>query len=319
MKRVTVSAPGKLHLSGEHAVVHGKPALVVAVGKRLYVTLTQNPEPRTQNPIVNLKTKKDYLSTIIHLIEKKYQVSFTDFSLEITSDIPVGAGMGSSAALVVATIGALIIYLGNPWNPQEINELAFQAEKFQHGNASGSDPTVITHGGLLWYRKELEFLKTFWLLPFKIPKSFTPFVLVDTGRTESTKDLVVGVVGKKKTQNPGAFELLIAKIEQVTRTITQAIHDEKEVDFRKLVTINERLLEQLGVVSNSTQKFIRDIENSGGAAKISGAGGVKTGSGIVLAVHDDPQKLMALAKKYKHPSFQVTLGGEGVRREQVVV
>ena len=86
-----------------------------------------------------------------------------------------------------------------------------------------------------------------------------------------------------------------------------------------MVTINERLLEQLGVVSNSTQKFIRDIENSGGAAKISGAGGVKTGSGIVLAVHDDPQKLMALAKKYKHPSFQVTLGGEGVRREQVVV
>ena len=330
MKKVIVSAPGKLHLSGEHAVVHGKPALVVTTNKRLYVTLENQKSKisakggsafgrKDQNDILKIKNERNYLASIINLLETKYDTQLRDLSLEITSDIPVGAGMGSSAALVVATIGALIIYLGKPWNPQEINELAFQAEKFQHGNTSGSDPTVITHGGLLWYRKELEFLKTFWLLPFKIPKSFTPFVLVDTGRTESTKDLVVGVVGKKKTQNPGAFELLIAKIEQVTRTITQAIHDEKEVDFRKLVTINERLLEQLGVVSNSTQKFIRDIENSGGAAKISGAGGVKTGSGIVLAVHDDSQKLITLAKKYKYPSFQVALGGEGVRREQVVV
>ena len=319
MKKVVVSAPGKLHLSGEHAVVYGKPAVVVSTSKRIYVTLqVQSSKFKVQNETSELKTKKDYLASIIQLVEKKYATEFKNFSLDVTSDIPNGVGMGSSAALAVATIGALTIWLGKQWDTKEINELAFQAEKVQHGNPSGGDNTVVTHGGLLWYRKEIDFLKTFWLLPFKIPKSFVPFVLINTGRVETTGDLVK-MVGGLKIRNEKEFEWLIARIEKVTRAIVAAIHDEQESEMRRLIHENEVLLEEMGVVSRPTIKLIRDIEQAGGAAKISGAGGVKKGSGIVLATHNEPKKLAEIANKYNYPSFQVSLGGEGVRREQVIV
>lgn len=320
MKKVTVSAPGKLHLSGEHAVVHGKPAVVVSTSKRMFMTL-QNAELRSQNStrISDLRKKDIFVNEIIKKVEGKYKTSFKDtLSLTIHSDIPIGSGMGSSAALAVTLVAALVTYLGRLWSPQEINELAFQAEKLKHVNASGSDPTIVTYGGILWYRKELDFLKTFWLLPFKFPKKFSPFMLINTGREETTGDLVTHV-GRLREENENAFILLITQIEEITRQLVKAIHDENEKQFRPLIQMNEKLLEKMGVVSTSTQAFIRAIEKAGGVAKISGAGGIKNGSGIVIAAHDDLRVITKVAEKYKYPFFQTILGGEGVRLEQVTV
>lgn len=320
MKKVVVSAPGKLHLSGEHAVVYGKPAVLVATSKRLYIEIkSQISNLKSQNGISKLKEKDDYLSKIIQLVEKKYKTEIKNCVIAINSDIPIGAGMGSSAALAVATTGALREWLGKPWNPTEINELAFEAEKIQHGNPSGGDNTVASFGGILWFRKEFEFLKSFWLLPFKIPKDFSQFVIINTGRSETTKDLVVGVVGEKKKQLGKKFTKWLDEVENTTKKIVQSIHDEKETGFKQSFQVNERLLEEIGVVSSSTKKLILEIEKTGGVAKISGAGGVKTGSGMVIAFHEKPQILIDMAKKYGYPSFQVQLGGEGVKREEVVV
>lgn len=317
MKKVVVSAPGKLHLSGEHAVVHGKPALVVAISKRMYITLTPTPNSKPQR-LIDVRKKDAYVDSIIKTFTAKYKCKIADIGLEINSNIPVGAGLGSSAALAVTLVGALIAYFGKPWNVTEINELAYQAEKFKHKNASGSDPTVVAHGGLLWYRKELDFLKTFWLLPFKIPQSFKPFILINTGRSESTGEMVEKV-GQLKKQNERKFILLITQIEEVTRALVNAVHDEKETEMRQLIKLNEQLLEDMGVVSEKVKQLIRKIEKIGGAAKISGAGGLKTGSGIVLVSSDKPKQITQIAKKYNFPSFQVTFGSEGVKREQVVV
>lgn len=326
MKKVVVSAPGKLHLSGEHAVVYGKPAVLVATSRRLYVTLeahSQQPtvysKSKIKNDIEKIKNKDDYLSKIIRLVGKKYSATIKDCTLAITSDIPIGAGMGSSAALAVATIGALTEWLGKPWNPTEINELAFEAEKIQHGKPSGGDNTISAFGGILWYRKEFEFLKSFWLLPFKIPRSFPSFVTINTGRTESTKELVVGVVGEKKRKLGQEFTTWLDTVEKVTKQLVQAIHDENERAFCESMQMNEKLLEEIGVVSDSTRKLVREIEKMGGTVKISGAGGVKTGSGMLICLHPHPQALLELARKKGLETFQVSIGGEGVRREEVIV
>ncbi len=322
MKKIVVSAPGKIHLSGEHAVVYGKPAVVVSTSKRMYVTLETSNSPAknddSQVVLSNLRRKDAYINEILKIIETKYKIPLSDSLLiTINSDIVRSCGMGSSAALAVALIGAVLLYIGQPWNRQIINELAFQAEKFKHGNASGSDPTIVTHGGLLWYRKELDFLKTFWLLPFKIPKNFAPFLLINTGRVENTGELVKAVRKRKELDKPG-FTSLITRIEEVTRGMTGAIHDEDEIDFRDSIQENERLLEQLGVVSISVKQLVRKIESIGGVAKISGAGGIKSGSGVVLAVHEDPKVLMDISQKFNFPYFQAIFGGEGVKIEQIV-
>ena len=81
---------------------------------------------------------------------------------------------------------------------------------------------------------------------------------------------------------------------------------------------NQRLLEQIGVVSKSTMKLIRQIESQKGVAKISGAGGIKTGSGIVIGYHQNPEIINQIAKEFGYNTFQVKLGGEGVRIERIV-
>lgn len=314
MKKVTVSAPGKLHISGEHAVVYGKPTLIVAASLRMYVTLERN-----ATPLLTVVRKNDtYIDAIVRLFEKKYGITIeSDIGMNISSAIPTRSGMGSSAALAVALNGALMAWHGHPWNAQAVNEAAYQAEKTKHENSSGGDPAVSTHGGIIWYRKELEFLKTLWLLPFKVPKKFASIVLINTGREENTGDLVRHVAGIRQRDEAG-FVVLLDAIETVTKDITRAIHDEDEAAFRTSIQQNEHLLEKMDIVSNNTMSFIRAIEAVGGAAKISGAGGRKKGSGVILAVHDDPKVLVDLAKTHGHPSFQVGLGGEGVKLEQVL-
>lgn len=320
MKKVTVSAPSKLHLSGEHAVVYGKPVILVATSKRLYVTLEkQNAKCKTQNEIGKIKNELHYLAKIVKLFEKKYETAIdNNVNLTVHSDIPIGVGMGSSAALAVATIGALSQWIGREWNPLEINELAFEAEKIQHHNPSGGDNTIATYGGLLWYRKELDFLKTFWLLPFKIPRDFSSFMLINTGRLESTGELVQ-IVGEKVKKSTSSIMRIMSDIEVTTKQIAQYIHDENEPEFLGALKENQKYLEELGIVSTVTRKLIREIESVGGVAKVTGAGGIKGGSGVIIAVHKNPNKLIQIAQAYNFPSFQVQLGGEGLRREQVVI
>ncbi len=315
MKKVTVSAPGKLHITGEHAVVYGKPSLIVATSLRLYVTLSNQGEVS----LAALRKKDAYIDAIANAFEKKYAKVLTPpCFITIDSAIPVGSGMGSSAALAVALIGALSVWHNEPWNVQAIHDSAYVAEKTKHKNSSGSDPAVSAHGGILWYRKELEFLKTLWLLSFKIPRTFSPFVLINTGRTESTGDLVQ-MVAEQKTRDEARFAELLSRIENVTKEITSALHDEREEAFCDGLRTNEQLLETMGVVSPSAQLLIRDIEKIGGVAKISGAGGKNGGSGVVFASHPEPARIKKLAKQHGYPSFETQLGGAGVQREQIIV
>jgi len=271
-----VSAPGKLIISGEHTVVYGYPALVAAVDKRLSVTLTGG--------------KKT-----------------------IESNIPIGCGMGSSAAFAVATSAAKIFLKKKKLSLDEVNNVAYKMEKKRHGNPSGVDNAISTYGGFLWYRKESESFKLF--SPVKVKKTLPKIYLIDTGRpTESTKEMVAGVQ-KLYKKDPLNTEIVFRKIERVTKSFLKYLLGEGAINFQELIKENEALLEKLGVVSNSTINLIREIERIGGAAKVSGAGGWKDKSGVLLVYHKNPEKLHIFAKKNNLNPFEVKLGEEGVRIE----
>lgn len=309
--KITVSVPGKIHLMGEHSVVYGKPALLSAINLRMYATIEEAPK---------LVIKTSESDTLIHhsieVFQKAYHMEeLRPFALTMISSIPAGFHLGSSAATAVATLGALHLFFNKGWNVTKINELAYEVEKKQHGNPSGGDNTAVTFGGFLWYRREFEFLKSMWQLPFKIATTLKPFILVSSGKPSETTGEMVSLVSSKLKVQRSKFEKIFTDQEQVTKNVTLALKEGDEKALIENIRLGERNLEAMGVVGKKSTSMIRIIEANGGAAKILGGGGVKEGSGMLLVYHPEPKVLSELVSKKKWEMTRITLGEEGLQKE----
>ena len=300
--KIKSSAPGKIIISGEHAVVYGYPALLASLDRRLTCTFDSEAKAQRIESVVN---DLSHAWKALKICQQNLRHKFPNIKISIDSNLPVGSGMGSSAALAVAFSAGLRKLAKLDFDQGLINDLAYKIEKVQHGNPSGGDNTVSTYGGFLWYRKEAETLRTFSQVS---PKRKLPhFFILDSGKpVESTGEMVAGV--KKDTAT-------FVAIEKLTRAILRHLMGEETADFEKLIRENEHLLEKLGVVSSQTQALIRRIEKLGGVAKISGAGGAKQGSGILLVLHKDAEVIKRFAKEVGCSIIKVKLGGEGVKIE----
>lgn len=307
MYQLTASAPGKVIVSGEHAVVYGYPALLAATDLRL--------EWRVTAPINDLRGwQKEVLSHqslqgIFDFLQGK-----SNIKVALESDIPRGSGLGSSAAFSVALASLL---LPEDSSLEEINELAYQLETIQHGKPSGGDNTVSCYGGVLWYRKEHEQCKLFQSL--KPGQDFPPLWLVDSGApAESTKEMVELVREARATRRQ-EIDSAFQEMERVARAWLNYLLSKESLDVADLIHTNHQALHRIGAVSSSTQELISQIESIGGAAKITGAGGATQGSGMVLVYHQDTETLRAWANKKQLSLTPVHLGGPGLqqKREQL--
>jgi mevalonate kinase len=306
---VIVSAPGKIHLMGEHAVVYGKPAFIAAINRRLIAAVKEG-----KGVEIEAEDKK-LVEKAVEIVCGRFKITDPNIHIKITSAIPTGRHAGSSAAVSVATVGALLYFFKKIWNPNVINELAYEVEKFQHGTPSGGDNTTSTFGGFIWFRRELDFLKTVWQLPFQPSKDLAPFHLIDTGRPHENTGEMVALVRKFLDEYKDNGRLLLDQNEEATKDITVAIKRGDEKLLVDAIRRGEKTLEGLGVVSAQIMPFIQDIEKAGGAAKILGGGGKSGPVGLVLAYHKDKSVLIKIAEKYKYPIETVQLGEEGVRLE----
>ncbi len=316
---VIVSSPGKIHLLGEHAVVYGKPALLAAIDKRLYVKVKRlDSYQGTTDTGVRIKTSEGgkLILECISVFRKAFVIKkFPPLEINVSSNISTGSGLGSSAALSASVIGALMKGVKNIWNPVRINELAFEVEKMAHGNPSGADNTTVVFGGLVWYRKEFDFLKSIWSLPLS-PYKIPSFFLIDSGRPkESTKEMVefVSLLYKRRK---GMMESVFSDQELQTKKLLLSFRKDNKSEMIEALKCGERNLEKMGVVGAKAYKIIREIEVSGGAGKICGAGGKKEGSGMILCFLHNKSVLQKIAQKYSTSLLPVKLGEEGIRVEQ---
>jgi mevalonate kinase len=302
-----ISAPGKVILSGEHAVVYGYPALVAAVDRYLKIEVKRNKNGLSVEPFWTKGAVQSAIQKVSLFLRIKPSYNY---SIKIYSSIPISCGMGSSAAFAVAISASILKGSKKSWSKRLINDLAFEIEKGYHGQSSGVDNTVSVRGGYLWYRKESEKVKLFYKI--KVNKRPQNLYIVNSGKPkESTRQMITLVRNLYESKRTYTINIF-SGIERVSRGFLRYLLGEEASEIADLIKENQKLLEKLGVVSSSTKKLVKKIERCGGAAKVSGAGGFKENSGMLLIHHRDKDKLQSVLEKEGLIIENIKLGVRGV-------
>ncbi len=324
-KSLTARSPGKLILSGEHAVVYGKPALALAINRYAESTVRAHLLPFVFFNFLNLRYAKAFtlntLSVFREQLQREYQkfleggcsirevlkkpfelLQFTvthlletwgvslgsglssGLSVQSGSNIPMGCGMGSSAAAVMSMVYALAKFFNLDIDPIRFLSLGREAENLQHGRSSGLDLQVAMMGGCIRFEQGKVTQK---------PLPEMPFTLVQTGVPKSTTGQCVESVAKHFEKG-----MLGEDFAAVTESFSYALEKNNMHGLREAIRENHRLLVNIGVVPGKVQDFVKEIESSQGAAKICGAGTVQgNAAGVVLVVSEN-EELASIVEKY---------------------
>eukprot|EP01080_Neovahlkampfia_damariscottae_P011142 gene11142-3964_t len=311
---VIVSAPGKLILFGEHAVVYGKTAIATSLcdlratieliplnekiikieGECIGIKNIEFEVPTNINinsnlnePTINLEILNEIKMNTINNISinaciyfflmtneiSKYKLNGALFKLK--TDIPVGAGLGSSAAFSVCLISSLFLQHKLIQNINDeiylnlINDWSFQIEKLIHGIPSGIDNSCSTFGGILKFKnKSISFLKE---------KPNISILIIDTKISRNTKNLVNKVKENLK-KNEKEMNLKIDLIESCSLKCLNLFENEKDlnnlnIELEKLIDKNHELLNEIGVGHQSLDDICNISSSFGFHSKLTGAGG----------------------------------------------
>jgi len=271
----SASAPGKIILFGEHAVVYGQPALAAPVTQvRAEVRIEGTAEPGVwiDAADIQLHTRLDTLpaahpiaATIHNTLKMLMSPLPSSVSIVIRSTIPVASGMGSGAAVSVALIRALAAYADIALSDEDVSALAYQTEIIHHGTPSGIDNTVVT------YVKPVFFLKGNPLTTIKVGQPFT-IVIGDTGVAASTRESVRGVRAGWEADR-AHYEGLFSAIGSIVRTARQSLEAGTPDHLGPLMDENHALLQEMGVSSPELDRLVVGARASGAlGAKLSGGG-----------------------------------------------
>jgi len=271
----TSSAPGKIILFGEHAVVYGRPALAVPVMQvQATATVSENSRGgiKVEAPNINLSADLSELApdhplaAVINSVFSVLGISNPPAcTVYLQSTIPVASGLGSGAAVSVAILRALSTFLGQPLPDEQVNALAFEAEKLYHGTPSGIDNTVVT------YAKPVYFIKR---KPIKTFHVGAPFMIMigGTGISAPTKESV-GAVRKLWEADKPRWEKVFSRVGEIVWNARQAIERGDTAELGRLMDANHALLQKMTVSSLELDHLVEAARKSGAlGAKLSGGG-----------------------------------------------
>jgi mevalonate kinase len=310
LEDVKLKVPGKLIISGEHAIVYGAPAIAMSTHQGVAIDVSQIAEPNlvvnfegfTQVTFTNeqvgqiaeqiehrfsafqnnelainkvLNSPEELILLCYHKIMQQYALDNSiGHKLEFNSDIPISSGMGSSAAVLLGVIKAFAKLYDLKIKSEEIRNLAQQLEHRQHGRSSGLDIGIIDRSGIYLVDSEKE-----WHPISKLP---WPLYVIMTGKPESSTGECVAAAAKHF--NPS----LINEFSQCTMGLYSALNKKNITTAKSFIAENNKLLCKLGVVPEKTQQLINTLNANDIAAKISGAGSIcGDKAGIVICLGDN--------------------------------
>ncbi len=319
---VTASAPGKTILFGEHAVVYGKPAIAAAVDRRAYVKIEKREDTRTHVNVEELgvsgylnlkkgtielekgeKGRKGILEYIIRSLMK----TGTDDGVEVTInlDIPIGAGLGSSAAVTVATILSSSTINNIKLTMDEIAKIAHQVELEVQGAASPIDTTLSTHGGIIYLSREAE-----EIIQMDI-NSEIPIVIGYTSKRGNTGKMVESVRLKMES-HPQIMIPILNSLEALTNGAREAMLRDDHRMIGEFMNINQGLLDAMGVNTEELSNMVFAARKSGAlGSKLTGAGG---GGSIIAYCPGRVEEVVSSICEFEN-AFKINISKEGARLE----
>jgi mevalonate kinase len=278
-------------LFGEHAVVYGKPGIAMAIKPRVFVTVRKSK--------IAHHAKSPYIDNCFEELGVKG-------SIYVNSQLPSSSGLGSSAAVTVATLSAINDEFSLGHNREEIANYAFTIEKkVQKGRASATDTSVSTFGGLVLVtgtsRRRLP------------PQNFQ--LVVGNSLISHNTGKMVEQVADLRRRHPGICNPVLDAIEGVTMTAMHYIGDPPELG--RLMNMNQSLLEVLGVGHPVISRMVLAARSAGAyGAKLTGAGG----GGCMIALCPKTQKgrIAGALEACDSRAFVTTIDTEGARKEKDV-
>jgi len=320
---ITVSAPGKLLLFGEHAVVYGHPCIVTAVDQRLrlHAVRTEEPELRLEAPDVSItgyRTSMDLVGTgdvtgAARFVEHAVRCFRDEYpfdggvTLSTKSDFSSLVGFGSSSASVVCVIKALAELTGATVDNRRLFGLALAAVRAAQGQeASGFDVAAAVYGGTLYFVTGGSIIEP--LESVRIP------LLVGYTGTKADTSTMVSAVAKKRKDQPERVGRIFDAITKITDEARQRMREGDWKRVGKLMEFNQEYLRDLGVSTQKLEALIAAARGAGAwGAKLSGAGG----GDCMLAVTADERR-EAVAHALTENGGQVIhihTNADGVRTE----
>lgn len=334
---VTASAPGKIILFGEHAVVYNKLGIACSIGKRCYVKVFRDgkngvfvkAKDLNLNKFLNRKKlaeffekisslkkenrfdeikkiyKKNRLAPIffvVSLILKKY--GFKGLVLEIKSDIP--KNLGSSAAIFSAVALGVSKIIGKNLSKKEISDFAYQGDTIAHGGTpSGIDNNTVTYGGYLKYKTSKGIARLD--INFKIP-----LLIVDSGEKAKTEE-TVSYIRKLREKKSKFVNSVLNSLDNISEKALKYLKHEKFESLGNLMFEYYSKLKELDISTPKLNEII-DIALKNKALGAKPTGG--WGGGCCLVLAKNSKQIADLLKEFEKngfQSFKAKIGVGGVK------
>lgn len=330
-------APGKLILSGEHAVVYGAPAIGFAVDRYVTTEVSLRDEPQFHLELLDFKYHKSMtkkaLKHLKNTLTESYEAfkrgergikqvlkvpvelsqyvvgHFLDiiqhdksqgFSLKTQSALPVGCGLGSSAAAILSTMHAIALSEGKVFDKAAYYRWGVDAEHLQHGRSSGLDIYLSLYGGIVYAEA-----KKFTSLDVRLN---APIQLVNTGTPlASTGECVAAAADFFERDR-----ILLERFQRLTNQCKTALLTADTFLLEKTIRENHQLLIEIAVVPEKVQKFIAALESHGLSAKVCGAGSVQGDRAGVVCVFGKSPIPRDLLKTFAYQAEMIGVDNGGL-------
>ena len=287
---------GKIVLLGEHAVVYGMPA--IAAGISLGAKARAEPSDIGQLRIAERSASSGDGSELAAALDQTCRaLGVGPHRLEVDVDVPLGSGLGGSAAIGVAVARALLAARGETETAARVLEGANAWEQVFHGNPSGVDAAAAYAGGCIWFTKAAGTEPMFVAVPMHV-------AICLAGPPASTKQMVESVrrLGERR---PDLLGKSLAGIESLVKNAKLCIEAGDLDGLGQLMNYNQMLLSGLFLSTPEIERACAVAREAGAlGAKLTGAGG---GGAVIALCRDRGQPIEAALRAAGFTAFSTEI------------